>query len=245
MLWMLGYPDQALHRSQQALALAQEVAHPYILGFALQNAGHLHVQRREAQAAQARVKACLGIATDQGFPLRLAHGTVLLGWALAAQGQWAEGITEMQQGVAALQTIGQEARRTVWLTLLAEGYGKAGQVAAGLHAVEEALTIAARRGERQCEAELYRLKGELLLQGTVDHAEEAEACFQQALTLARHQQAKSWELRAAMSLSRLWQCQGQHATAYELLAPVYGWFTEGFDTADLQEARALLQELGT
>ena len=129
------------------------------------------------------------------------------------------------------------------LAWLAEGYAKAGQVDAGLHTVDEALAIAARRGERQYEAELYRRKGELLLQGTVDHTAEAEACFQQALAIARHQQARSWELRAAMSLSRLWQSQGQHAAAYELLAPVYGWFSEGFDTADLQEARTLLAAL--
>jgi len=107
------------------------------------------------------------------------------------------------------------------------------------------LAIVERRVERRWEAELYRLKGELLLQGTVDHATEAEACLQQALTIARHQQARAWELRAATSLSRLWQGQGKGAAAYALLAPVYGWFSEGFDTADLQEARALLQELGT
>ena len=146
--------------------------------------------------------------------------------------------------MAAIQTM-QGMGQAMRLAWLAEGYGKAGQVDAGRHAADEALAIAARRGERQCEAELYRLKGELLLQGSVGHTEAAEACFQQALTIAHHQQAKSWELRAAMSLSCLWQRQGKRAAAYELLAPAYGWFTEGFDTADLQEARALLQELGT
>jgi predicted ATPase len=149
----------------------------------------------------------------------------------------------MQQGLAALQTIGQQVGQIRSLVLLAEGYGKAGQVGAGLAVLHEALAMAERCGARQWEAELHRLKGELLLEQTVDHTGEAEACFLQALAIARRQQAKSWELRAAMSLSRLWQRQGKHTEAYELLAPVYGWFTEGFDTADLQEAQALLAAL--
>jgi predicted ATPase len=166
----------------------------------------------------------------------------LRGWALAAQGRSAEGIAEMQQGLAAYQAMGQGGVwRIVALALLAEGYGKAGQVAAGLDALHEALAMAECCGARQWEAELYRLKGELLLEQTVDHTGEAEACFQQALAIARRQQAKSFELRAAMSLSRLWQRQGKHTEAHELLAPVYDWFTEGFDTADLQEAKALLE----
>ena len=127
--------------------------------------------------------------------------------------------------------------------LLAERYGKAGQVAAGLDILHEALATAERCGARRWEAELYRLKGVLLLEQTVDHTGEAEACLQLALAIARRQQAKSFELRAAMSLSRLWQRQGQCAAARDLLAPLYGWFTEGFDTADLQDARALLAAL--
>jgi predicted ATPase len=133
--------------------------------------------------------------------------------------------------------------RIVALALLAEGYDKAGQVAAGLDALHEALAMAECCGARQWEAELYRLKGELLLEQTVDHTGEAEACFQQALAIARRQQGKSFELRAAMSLSCLWQQQGKHAKARELLAEIYGWFTEGFETADLQEAKALLETL--
>jgi len=167
----------------------------------------------------------------------------LRGWALAAQGQSAEGIAEMQQGLAAYQSLGVEAFRIMSLALLAEGYGKAGQVEAGLDALHEALATAERCGARRWEAELYRFKGELLLEQTVDHTGEAEACLQQALAIARHQQAKSFELRAAMSLSRLWQRQGKRAEAHELLAEVYGWFTEGFDTPDLQDAKVLLEEL--
>jgi predicted ATPase len=159
------------------------------------------------------------------------------------QGQGAEGLAMIQQGGVALPTIQQDTGRTWRLAMLAEGYGTAGQVDVGLQALDEALAIAERRGERRWETELYRLKGELLLQGAVDHRQEAEASLQQALTIARHQQAKSWELRAALSLGRLWQRQGKRAAAHQLLAEVYGWFTEGFDTADLQEAQALLEDL--
>jgi predicted ATPase len=136
--------------------------------------------------------------------------------------------------------VGDQTRR---LALLAEAYGKVGQTEAGLTALAEALAIAHRTGERFWEAEIHRLKGEFLLARATGHDTEAEASFRQALDGARRQQAKSWELRAATSLARLWQQQGQRAEAHALLAPVYGWFTEGFDTADLQEAKALLDAL--
>ena len=129
------------------------------------------------------------------------------------------------------------------LVLLTEGYGKAGQIEAGLDVLHEALTTAERRGARRWEAELYRLKGKLLLALLAEKYTEAATCFHQALDIARHQQAKSLELRAATSLSRLWQQQGKRVEARDLLAPIYGWFTEGFDTADLQEARAMLEAL--
>ena len=172
-------------------------------------------------------------------------GTILRGWALAEQGQGEEGIAQMRQGLAACRATGAELDRPYFLALLAEAYGKVGQAEEGLQrAGRGAGGSATDSGERYCEAELYRLKGELLLAGCPrSSSAEAEACFQQALAIARRQQAKSWELRAAMSLSRLWQQQGKRAEAHELLAPIYGWFTEGFDTADLQEAKALLEEL--
>jgi predicted ATPase len=129
--------------------------------------------------------------------------------------------------------------------LLAEAHAAAGQAEAGLGVLTEALALVDHTGERYWEAEVYRLKGDLLLWQSVPDAPQAEACFQQALAVACRQQAKSWELRAAMSLSRLWQQQGKRAEARELLAPIYSWFTEGFDTPDLQEAKALLEELGT
>jgi predicted ATPase len=151
----------------------------------------------------------------------------------------------MQQGLATYRAIGAGLGLTHYLALLAEAYAQAGQTAAGLAVVAEAPDVVAKHGERFCEAELYRLQGELLLaqEGTKQKRVEAETCFRQALDAARRQQAKLLELRAAMSLSRLWQQQDKRNEARELLAPIYGWFTEGFDTADLQEAQALLDEL--
>ena len=149
----------------------------------------------------------------------------------------------MQQGLAAWRATGAEAVTPYILALLAEVYAKAGQREAGFTRLAEALAVVNATGERRWEAELYRLKGEGLLAHTTGHDTEAETCFRQALDIARHQEAKSLELRAAVSLSRLWQHQGKRVEARKLLAPVYGWFTEGFDTADLQEAKALLEEL--
>jgi predicted ATPase len=174
------------------------------------------------------------------------------GWALAQrshepgarQGPGEEGITQIQQSLTAWRATGAKVFRPYGLALLAEAYGKVGQREAGLTRLAEALLVVDDTGERRWEAELHRLKGEFLLARAPDDHAEAEACFQQALDIARHQQAKSWELRAAMSLSRLWQQQGKRDEARELLAPVYAWFTEGFDTVDLQEAKALLEELG-
>jgi predicted ATPase len=150
----------------------------------------------------------------------------------------------MHQGLAAWEATGAELLKPCVLALLAEAYGKVGQADVGLTLLDEALATVNKHGERFYEAELYRLKGELLLALSEEHQAEAESCFHQALAIARRQQAKSWELRAAMSLSRLWQQQGKRTEAQALLAPIYGWFTEGFDTVDLQEAKALLEELG-
>jgi predicted ATPase len=149
----------------------------------------------------------------------------------------------MHQGLAAWQATGQELGRPAFLILLAEAYGHLRQSDAGLRIIDEALTLVDKIEERDQEAELYRCKGELLLKQAMPDEQEAETCFHQALAVARQQQAKSWELRAATSLTRLWQQQGKRQAAYDLLAPIYGWFTEGFDTADLQDAQALLDAL--
>jgi predicted ATPase len=183
------------------------------------------------------------LATDQEFLQQMAQATPLRGWALAASGHGEEGIRQIQQGLAAYEATGAARDRPYYLALLAEASAQSGQTAKGLEALAEALARLGKSEVQWWEAELHRLRGELLLQHAVAQPEEAEACFQQALAVARRQQAKSLELRAAMSLSRLWQRQGESHAARELLAPIYGWFTEGFDTADLQEARVLLDEL--
>jgi predicted ATPase len=242
-LGLLGYPEQAVQRSHEALTLAQELSHPFSLTFALGQGAMLHQFRREVQATRERVEAVMALAHEQGFQRWEAWGTTLRGWTLVEQGQAAEGIVQIRQGLAAWQTAGQELGRPSFLAMLAEACGKAGQTEAGLAVLAEALAVVEKTGQRDCEAELYRLKGELLLARAIPEAQPAEACLQQALAVVRRQQAKSLELRAAMSLARLWQCQGKHAEAYDLLAPIYDWFIEGFDTADLQEAKALLEAL--
>jgi predicted ATPase len=259
-LWRLGYPDQALKKGQEALTLAQELSHPYSLAFALNFAVYIHQCRRERQAAQERAESAITLSTEQGFPHWLAMGTFCWGWALVEQGQAEEGIPQMRQGLAAYRATGAEVGRPYSLALLAEACGKVGQAEEGLTVLAEALAAVQKTGERMWEAEIYRLKGELSLQSEVrspkseitspqhptpsTQAEaEAEACFLKAIEIAHRQQAKSLELRAVMSLSRLWQKQGKKEEARQMLAEIYGWFTEGFDTADLQEAKVLLEEL--
>jgi predicted ATPase len=242
-LWCLGFPAQALRRSQDAQALAQALAQPQGLGVAHHFAALLHLCRREAPLVQAQAEALVTLPTTQELPLLVGYGTGSLGWALAMQGQGEAGVALLHRSLAGVQATGALLGRPSDLVRLAEAMGHAGHVAEGLRLLEEALTAfaASERGDLLSEA--YRLQGEFLLRQAVADATQAEACFQQALVIARRQQARSWELRAAMSLSRLWQPQGKHAEARELLASVYGWFTEGFDTADLQEAKALLEEL--
>jgi len=245
-LWCLGTPDEALQRGHAALTFARELSHSQSLAFALFFTAMLHQFRREGPAVQERVEAGITLSTEQGFPYWLAVATILQGWVLAEQGEEEAGVAQIHQGLSAYQAVGSELWRPYFLALLAKAYGKVGQAEQGLTALAEALATAERTGERWWEAELHRLKGELVLAqagGERSSVEAAAACFQQALDIARHQQAKSLELRAAMSLARLWQHQGKRATARQMLAEVYGWFTEGFDTADLQEARALLDEL--
>jgi predicted ATPase len=241
-LWLLGYPEQALQRNQEALTLARQLAHPLSLAAALGYGAILHYFCRDGQAAQELAESGMGLSSEEGFPQFLALGRITRGWALAMQGQGEEGIAQLHQGMAAIRAAGVELGRPHFLALFAEAYGQVGQTEAGLTALAEALAAVHNTGERWWEAELYRLQGELLLR-RASLTEEGEACFRQALEMARQQQEKSLELRAATSLSCLWRQQGKRAEAYALLAPIYSWFTEGFDTADLQEAQALLEEL--
>ena len=207
-----------------------------------------------------QVEAVLALCNEQGFSSISPWISPWRGWALAMQGSAEEGITQIHQGLAAARATGMERFRPSHLALLAEAYGKAGQGEEGLSALAEALAAVDRTGERVYEAELYRLKGDLVLQSGVRNPEsklsdpqspfrnpqseaEAEACFHKAIEIARRQSAKSLELRAVTSLSRLWQQQGKHHQAHQVLSEIYGWFTEGFDTKDLQEAKALQEEL--
>jgi predicted ATPase len=224
--------------------LAREVAHPLSLVLAQVWLACLHQFRQEAQAAHDRAADSIALAAQQGFAaLYVAWGTVPQGWALTRQGQWAAGMAKLREGSAATVATGSEQWRPYYLALLAEAAGAAGQPEDGLRLLAEAQEVMARTDERFYEAELSRLTGVLHLAHAPTAQAEAEANMRHALEVARHQEAKSLELRAAVSLSRLWQHQGKRVEARELLAPVYGWFTEGFDTADLQEAKTLLEAL--
>ncbi len=243
LLWFLGYPAQALARLHEALALAHELSHPYSLARARCWAAFVSQFRRDVPAVHEQAEAAVALSTEQGFPLWAATGTILCGWALAMQGQGEEGMAQVRQGIAAYRATGAALLVPYYCTLLADVSAHLGHTEDGLQALAEAHTLVEQQEERWWEAEIHRLRGVLLLRQPGTSQAEAETWFQRALDVARHQEAKSLELRAAMSLSRLWQQQGKQAEARALLAPVYGWFTEGFDTADLQEAKALLEAL--
>jgi predicted ATPase len=243
-LWVLGYAALAQQHSQQALALARHVGHTPSMAYAEYFTAMLYQNCRDVASARAHAEALMGLALEQGFVLRGEQGRILRGWALAMQGDTGEGIMQISQGLAAHQRVGgPELGRPFVFALLAEAYGQAKQPEAGLQALTEALTRVEATEERWWEAELHRLKGALLLQLPIADVNQAETCFQRALDVARGQQAKTLELRAAMSLSQLRQRQGRREAARTLLAPIYAWFTEGFDTSDLQEARAVLENL--
>jgi class 3 adenylate cyclase/tetratricopeptide (TPR) repeat protein len=260
-LWVLGYPEQALRKSQNALKSARELAHPFSLAWALDGLSIQYQFRGEGRVAQEHAETLMSLAEKHGFPLWSAWGTGDRGWALAEQGRIEEGITHLLQSRAAFQVMEMAFGQSYLLALLAEAYGKGGQIDAGLHVLAEATVAMRNTGQRNCEAELYRLKGMLTLQQESQKSKgkgqkskisntqhptsntQAEACFLTAIDIARQQQAKSPELRATVSLARLWQSQGKQQAARAMLSEIYGWFTEGFDTKDLKEAKALLEEL--
>jgi predicted ATPase len=242
-LWLLGYPNQALARLHEALALAHELSHPYSLAFTRCWVAFVSQFRRDVPAVYEHAEAAVALSTEQGFPLWAALGTSLRGWALALQGQGEEGMAQVRQGSTAWRATGAAVLVPYLCTVLAEVYDHLGHTEDGHQALAEAHILVEQHEERWWEAEVCRLRGVLLLRQPGTPQAEAEVWLQRALDVARRQEAKSLELRAAMSLSRLWQQQGKRTEAYELLAPIYGWFTEGFDTADLQEAKTLLDAL--
>jgi DNA-binding winged helix-turn-helix (wHTH) protein/predicted ATPase len=251
-LQQLGYPDQARQREEEALALTQRIVSPYNRCNLLFFLAFVHLFRRERCLARQWVEEALHLATARGFLLLTALGTIVRGATLTAQDQAQEGLSYIRQGLTACHTLGTKQLQPWGLAMLAESYARLGQPEAGLTALAETQDLMATTGDVFYAAEIARLEGELRLQAGVQAPSigsgtspvaAAEACFQRALQVARRRQTRWWELRAAMSLARLWQQQGMRAAARELLAPIYGWFTEGFDTADLQEAKALLDAL--
>jgi len=242
-LWHLGYPDQALKRGDEALALAQRLAHPFSLAFAEFVVIVLRQFRREARVAQEYAESMIALSTEYGLTDQLGWATTLRGCAMAEQGCHEEGIAQIQEGLAATRATGAELWRPQVLCSLAEAYREAGRFGDGLSALAEALAATDEQGARAFEAEIHRLKGELLLREDHSSPAEAQRCFQRAIEIARKQSAKSWELRATTSLARLLARQGRRDEARATLAEIYGWFTEGFDTADLKDAKALLDQL--
>ncbi|WP_349609233.1 MULTISPECIES: adenylate/guanylate cyclase domain-containing protein [Cupriavidus] len=246
-LWYLGYPDQAFRRGQESLTLARKVSHPFSLAHALVFMAELHQFRRDPQLAQECAEAAITLSTEQGFPFWLGWATIVQGWALAERESAEDGIARIRGGLTAYHATGAERGRSHFLALLAQAYGKVGQAETGLSVLNEAMDMADRSGERYYEAELHRLKGELMLhcasvrdQASVS-GEDVEACFHKAIAVARHQSSRWLELRATLSLARLWQRSGKTEAGMRRLAEIHGAFTEGFDTADLQQAKALLE----
>jgi predicted ATPase len=242
-LWDIGYPDQALKRGNEALALAQGLCHPLSLAFAEVVVSQLHQYRREARTAQETEESAIAFSAEHGLTDWLAFATSLRGWAMAEQGHSVEGIAQLREGLAASHATGAEVNVPYFLCLLAEACTETGRLDDGLSALREPLAAADEHENRAYEAEMHRLKGELLLEQDEANATEAERCFRAAVEVARRQSAKSLELRATMSLARLLAKQGRRDEARTMLAEIYGWFTEGFDTADLKDAKALLDEL--
>jgi predicted ATPase len=249
-LWLLGYPDQALARAEEAIRRAQALSHPFSLAYALTWAAVIRQHRQEVQATQERAEAVITLSTAQGFTHLLAFGTILRSWARVGQGQRDGSMAQMRRGLDAWRATGAGLHQPYFLGLLATSAAQYGHADDGLQNLLEAIALAEALGERWWASEIYRLKGEFLLAredtGREDTGkEEAQSCLLKALDIARQQQAKVLELRAAMSLGRLWQQQGRRDEARQLLAPIYDWFTEGFDTVDLQEAQLLLEALDT
>jgi class 3 adenylate cyclase/predicted ATPase len=242
-LALQGHLDQARETSRRALALSEELSHPYSRTFALYFAAWLHALLQERPQAGERAEAAVALAAEHGFAIFAAAGTVLRGWAYATHDHAPEGLAELSRGLDAFRATGAEFLRPHQLALLAEACQHHGRDEEGLTALADALVLVDKTDERWWEAEVHRLNGESLWRQANPNAVKVELCFQKALGVARHQEAKSLELRATVSLSRLWQRLGRRAEAYDLLARIYGWFPEGFDIPDLQEAKALLGEL--
>ena len=238
--WLLGYPEKALASIADASALAERLAHPFTLGVSLVISSLVYLNRREPGRALRQLEAAEALAAEQRLSLTFEPG-MLRGAALLGQGAVDEATARIREGVTNWTRLGRTHLLPYGLAFLAEGLARRGDRAAALAALREGLETAGATGEHMWDAELHRLTGAVLL--AENKLDEGQASLQQAIRIAQAQQAKSLELRAAMSLAQLWREHGRRAEAGDLLAPVYAWFTEGFDTADLKEAKALLAEL--
>jgi predicted ATPase len=240
-LFCLGFPDQALAQSNAGIDEALTLAHPPSLAASLAMGARLLSLGEDNAALDERARQLMAVATEQGFPLYHALGTIYSGWTKVKTGEVAEGISLLRSGSNAYRATGAESRMPYYIALLAKACEMAGQIDEAITLLGDALHIAGRIGERWFTAELYRHQGQLMLrQG---ESEAASELYYQALTIAQEQEAKLWELRAAVGLASLRRDQRRRSEAYDVLAPVYGWFTEGFATQDFKSAKALIGEL--
>jgi predicted ATPase len=242
-LWVLGYADQALQWSREALLSAERLSRPGPLSNALYLTAAFHMFLRDPRMAHERANAASAIAIEHGLPYDHSFGDFARAWALAEQGHLEQGIAEMRRAVTAGKEIG-FAPRPRWFVFLAEACARSEGPGVGLEVLAEGMALMERTGERMYEAELHRVKGELLLMHNAASGPEAEHCFRAAIEVARRQVGKSLELRATVSFARLLAKQGRRDEARTILAEIYSWFTEGYDTRDLKEARVLLDEWG-
>jgi predicted ATPase len=242
-LLILGHPEQAQQCQEQSLSWSRSLRHPHTLAFSLHYAGFFHLLGRVAPRAEEIIDELSSVAAEQRFPIWQSGAEIMRGYRLAGRGKAADGLPLAHKGLAARQANGSSWHDTFFLGLLAGIAQDAGEPAEALGLLDTALAMADATGERWFEAELYRLKGRCLIAHDQGAGAAAEACFEHAIARAREQQARLWELRAATSLARLWRDRGERTQAHDLLAPVYGWFTEGFETADLKDSKALLDEL--
>jgi predicted ATPase len=242
-LWNLGYPAASLKDGERAVKNARETGQATTLLYALHQAALNYTLCGNYAAANARVDELIALADERGAPYRKASGTALQGLVFVLTGKASDAVRVITTGITSLRSTGTTLYEPVYLAYLAMAYAELGQLDDARRCIDDAIDKVEESKEKWCEAEVHRIAGEITLKSPA--LEKAEAYFDRALAVARQQQAKSWELRAAMSLARLWRDQGKPQQARELLAPVYDWFTEGFDTLDLKEAKALLDELAS
>ena len=242
-MWLLGYPAASRSDAERAIKNARETGQATTLMHALFGS-HVYVYSGNYAAANASLDELIGLADERDAPYWKALGTAVRGWLFAVTGKASDAVRTITSGITSLRSTGASLYEPMHLQYLAMAYSELGELDDARRCIDDAIETMERSKEKWSEAEVNRIAGEIALKSLAPDPEKAEAYFDRALTVARQQQAKSWELRAAMSMARLWRDQGKRDEARDLLAPVYGWFTEGFDTRDLKEAKALLDELG-